>query len=276
MNELLDHLYSPKPFEKIGNNIWLDSLFSSFVFNSYFNSEIYGGSREPELINRTSLFFSEYFPSNKYKNLLDLGCGPGLYAEAFSEKGYNVTGVDYSSRAIEYATENSKTLKSNVEYYEDDILSFQSDNTFDICTIIYQMYSTFSYQERRKLLKNVYKLLNDDGLLIFDVPTVHYYEKLSPIKVWEHREQDNSISPNEHLVLYSLEKHDNNIILNKSIYIFENQLIKKFYDWIKCFDKNDIKTEINDLFKIESYFSEFDGTSFSNDSNNLTIVSRKI
>lgn len=274
MNNLLKHLYSPSPFENSKNNIWTDSSFSSFVFNSYFKPEIYGGSKGHDFVRRVSLFISNKFPSSHYKNLLDLGCGPGLYAVALSSQGYNVTGIDYSASAIQYAIKNSKNRY--VQYYQDDILSFQLNRTFNICTIIYQTYSTFSYENRRKLLKNIYKHLDDNGLLIFDVPSIHYYNQLSPINIWEYRSHDNPITSSEHLALYSLEKYSDNIILNKSIYIFKDNTIKKFYDWMKCFDKNNISKEISDLFQIEHYFSDIDGTPLSSDSNNLTIIGRKL
>ena len=45
---------------------------------------------------------------------------------------------------------------------------------------------------------------------------------------------------------------------------------------MKCFSKIDISNELSDLFSIEKYFSDIDGTPFSNQSNNLTIVSKKI
>lgn len=276
MIELLKHLYSPESFETSKNNIWVDPSFSSFVFNSYFNPEIPGGSKDLNFIKKTSSFINEIFPSDQYKNLLDLGCGPGLYAESFSSKGYNVTGIDYSEKAIQYAISNSKKSKSNANYYKDDILSFQSNCKFDICTIIYQTYATFSHQDRRKLLKNIHKHLNTNGILIFDVPTIHYYDQLSSVNIWEHRAQNNLLTAEEHLALYALEKYSDNIILNKSIYIFEQQKIKKFFDWMKCFSKIDISNELNDLFSIENYFSDIDGTPFSNESNNLTIVSKKI
>ncbi|MGE5494383.1 MAG: methyltransferase domain-containing protein [Burkholderiales bacterium] len=32
----------------------------------------------------------------KRPRLLDLGCGPGIYAELFAKKGFCVTGVDFS------------------------------------------------------------------------------------------------------------------------------------------------------------------------------------
>ncbi|GIU69565.1 MAG: hypothetical protein KatS3mg002_0801 [Candidatus Woesearchaeota archaeon] len=45
------------------------------------------------------------------KTILDVGCGPGLYCEILKQKGYEVTGVDYSKNIIEYARKNYPHLK---------------------------------------------------------------------------------------------------------------------------------------------------------------------
>lgn len=37
------------------------------------------------------------------KTILDVGCGPGVYAEMLNEEGYDVTGVDYAQAALEKA-----------------------------------------------------------------------------------------------------------------------------------------------------------------------------
>lgn len=52
--------------------------------------------------------------------------------------------------------------------------------------------------------------------------------------------------------------------------------IKKFYDWMKCFNELDIKNEIGDFFNIERIYSDVDGTPFSKDSNSLTLICQKI
>ena len=40
-------------------------------------------------------------------NILDLGCGPGLYASEFAMRGHSVTGIDFSAESIRFAEENA-------------------------------------------------------------------------------------------------------------------------------------------------------------------------
>lgn len=64
--------------------------------------------------------------------VLDIGCGPGIYAEWLVKNGADVVGVDYSPAMLTMAR---KRLGSTVELYQADIsepLPFLSNETFDI------------------------------------------------------------------------------------------------------------------------------------------------
>lgn len=55
------------------------------------------------------IYFSNYFlksPSNSLKSVLDIGSGAGTIAKYLSNAGFNVTGVDFSSRVVEAAKKN--------------------------------------------------------------------------------------------------------------------------------------------------------------------------
>lgn len=66
------------------------------------------------------------------KKILDAGCGPGLYSAWLTERGAEVTAVDYSDEMIkltEEITENkARVVKANLN----DTLDFLKDNEFDI------------------------------------------------------------------------------------------------------------------------------------------------
>lgn len=48
--------------------------------------------------------FMKMLPS--HAKIIDIGCGPGRDAKIFSERGFNVTGIDFSSKMIERAKQN--------------------------------------------------------------------------------------------------------------------------------------------------------------------------
>jgi 2-polyprenyl-3-methyl-5-hydroxy-6-metoxy-1,4-benzoquinol methylase len=97
--------YSGRPqlFEKGTSNFWDDPHISNHMLESHLNPDWDAATRTHEFIDRSVSWISKIVPSSQYELLLDLGCGPGLYAERFKGAGYSVTGVDFSKRSIEYA-----------------------------------------------------------------------------------------------------------------------------------------------------------------------------
>lgn len=108
MEKLLEIAKMPEPFEEGTAQIWLDSDRADFVLKAHFDENIPGGSRESSFIDETVDFISEIVPLAKLKKVIDLGCGPGLYSQKLASKGYEVVGVDFNKKSIEYAANEAK------------------------------------------------------------------------------------------------------------------------------------------------------------------------
>lgn len=70
----------------------------------------------------------ERFRDRGHRTLLDAGCGNGLFTRRFVEMGFEVTGFDFSSRAIAAARDH---LGPQAQLHVAGINSFRSDRTFD-------------------------------------------------------------------------------------------------------------------------------------------------
>ncbi|MCL2064768.1 MAG: class I SAM-dependent methyltransferase [Candidatus Cloacimonetes bacterium] len=92
-------------------------------------------------------------------HILDIGCGSGRYAQALSERGFEVIGVDKSKSQLEQA---SKII--NTRHCDASNLPFDN-NSFDICTmmsVIHQM----SDAERYTAFNEVFRVLKINGCFI--------------------------------------------------------------------------------------------------------------
>lgn len=103
-------------------------------------------------------------PDLKGKRVLDLGCGSGNNCAKAIELGASyVLGLDVSKNMIDLANEVNKDEKIKYEVMAMENLDELNDN-FDV--VISSL--AFHYiEDYDKLLKDIYKLLNEDGLLIF-------------------------------------------------------------------------------------------------------------
>lgn len=69
--------------------------------------------------------------------ILDVGCGPGIYAQYFAKKGAKVTAIDISQNMIELARRNlSKEGIANVRLIREDFLQHEVTDLFDYALVI--------------------------------------------------------------------------------------------------------------------------------------------
>lgn len=101
------------------------------------------------------------------KKILDVGCGGGILAEALSELGANVTGIDASENTIGVAKSHSKSINSNVRFIHNTIEEFiasNPDEKFDVITCLEMLEHVPSPGE---IIKNCSDILKKDGDIFF-------------------------------------------------------------------------------------------------------------
>lgn len=107
-------------------------------------------------------------PPVQGQRVLDIGCGPGLYATWLIEHGAQVVGFDISGEMVELARER---LGDRGTFYQHDLsqpLTFASDASFDIAIAPLMIHYI---TERVAALREVARVLTADGCLI--VSTQH-------------------------------------------------------------------------------------------------------
>lgn len=126
-----------------------------------------GEFRPLHQINPLRVDFIEERSSVKDKKVLDVGCGGGILAEALSELGANVTGIDASENTIGVAKSHSSSVGSDVIYIQNTIEEFISSHPnekFDVITCLEMLEHVPSPNE---IIKSCSNLLKDDGNIFF-------------------------------------------------------------------------------------------------------------
>ncbi len=109
------------------------------------------------------------------RRVLDLGCGPGLYAHRLADVGCEVTGLDLSEGSIAYARARAAEANVAVDYRVQDFLALDELGIYDLVLQAYGELNTFADAARDNLLRRVAAALKPSGALVFDVttPTAH-------------------------------------------------------------------------------------------------------
>lgn len=103
--------------------------------------------------------------------ILDLACGSGTYAIALAEKGYKVTGVDLDSEMINLAS--NKTCKDDIKFLVEDMRAvkgiLQNKSFNRVFCIGNSLVHINDKEEIKKVIKDIYNLLDDDGTMILQI-----------------------------------------------------------------------------------------------------------
>ena len=114
--------------------------------------------------------FSKRLPSTPGR-LLDLGCGAGEpFPAHFIQQGWQVTGVDFSSRMLEMAHRYQPDMKT---IFADVVEVDFPDEQFDAVTAIYCLFH-IEYQKHEEIFRKIYRWLAPGGHSLFTYATKEY------------------------------------------------------------------------------------------------------
>lgn len=104
------------------------------------------------------------------KSLLDVGCGTGAHDVFLADLGYDVTGVDLSSKMIDLANSKKANNSDRLDFHVSDMRTFKFDRKFDtILSLFHAVCYMNSNKDFLTLLKNVNDHLETGGKFIFDL-----------------------------------------------------------------------------------------------------------
>ncbi len=230
---------NPRPYDKGTDIMWTDKHISKFLLDAHINPEIGVASRTSIDIDKTVEMIDKMIQPGS--EILDLGCGPGLYAERLSKKGHKVTGVDFSKNSIDYAIKQCEKSKSNIEYINDNYLNLVFECQFDFIMMIYCDFGVLVPEERLSLMKMIHRALKPGGIFLFDAIDEKTIERLNFDSSWE-MDEGGFWKPTPYICLNkSFHFKENKATLNQHIVIGEDDSFKLYRFWNHYFNHKDVE-----------------------------------
>lgn len=230
------NIYSGKPalFTKTGLSIWTDPYIQERMLEAHLDPWSDAASRNGESIGIIVDFINKHI--SRQSRLLDLGCGPGLYAEKLAEKGHIVTGIDFNRKAIEYASGRDK----GITYIAGDYITDFPAGTYDAVIMIYCDMGTHSDNDRDILLKNCFDSLEKGGKLIFDVFSEKIVQEKKEEKNWEYCPGEGFWSDREYLLLSQTFHYPANSAFAYQYNLITDDQTRHFIVWERYYSMNEI------------------------------------
>jgi SAM-dependent methyltransferase len=260
ISQLIELQQKPKPFASGEPLFWNDPHISKQMLEAHLDPNTEAASRKPETIDRSVKWMIEALGLQVGASLLDLGCGPGLYASRFARAGFHVTGVDYSRNSIEYASRYAKENGLNVEYRYQNYLELDDENLYEAAFLIYGDFCPLKPEQRSTLLKNIRRALKPDGYFVLDVTTREARKKHGNKNGW-YATESGFWKPGPHLVLEEgFDYPEQSIWLDQYTVIEADGKVSVYRNWFQDYTPETITEELSQGgFHVESLWGDLTG-----------------
>lgn len=255
----------PKPFEfYTAGELWTNEHTAQQMLQYHLNDDIEASSRKSTFIEKSCDWIAEYF-NIAGKKVIDFGCGPGLYTQRLAQKGAFVTGIDFSVNSINHARSKARESGLDIHYVVSDYLEFETDEKFDLITMIMCDFCALSPAQRKTLLGKFKEMLKPEGSILMDVYSLNGFEKKVESATYEKNQLFGFWSPNDYYAFVNTHKYeDEKVLLDKYTIIEANQPRRIVYNWLQHYSFEALQREFkqNNL-TIRAKFANVAGEEFS-------------
>lgn len=264
----------PRPFEPHDAPFWDDPHISTQMLEAHLDTGTDAASRRPETIRATVEHLSVSLALGPGTRLLDLGCGPGLYAEQFAARGITVSGVDLSRRSIEHAREHARLAGLGIEYRLADYTSDNLGGPFDAAVLIYLDFGVLPDAERDRLLDAVRCALGPGGRFAFDVYTPAR-ARVPDGRIEVSRLEHGFWRPHPHLLVETTYRYDGEIDLNQYA-VLDQDGVTTYRVWDRAYAAADLRRLLRRHgFTVEERWADLTGSAWYRFSPTAAVVARK-
>ena len=165
----------PTPWAIGGNLPWNDPTFSERMLREHL-SEAHGAATRQMPERRAILdWMWALLNLRADHHILDITCGPGLYAVPYAQQGCRVTGIDFGPAAIQYANDLALTegVADRCHFIEADIREMKDlalpAGSFDAAHLLYGQLAVFTRAEAQAILQQLARLLKPGAKLCLEL-----------------------------------------------------------------------------------------------------------
>lgn len=240
---------------------WYEGWFDSEAYDL-----VYAHRDESEAQQLVNLIEREIAPESG-AHVIDVGCGRGRHARIFARRGYDMTGVDLSTEAIQEARHRARQENLDVRFLQGDMRDPVCDGCADG---VVNLFTTFGYfeddVENREALAAMATALRPDGWFFQDfLNAPRVIETLEPTDTRE--VQDVTIRQQRWV-------EDGRI--NKKITLERNGTVKTYRESVRLYTVEDLTTMYEAVgFELVDTYGSYDGTPYTADSPRLLLYARK-
>ncbi len=162
------------PWRDGANLPWDQPAFSERMLREHLDQDHGAASRQrPEILRQIDWLWSK-LALRPGARLLDITCGPGLYAVELARRGVDVTGIDFSPASVAYARglAEAQGVAGRCRFVQADVraeLPRQTGAAYDAALFLYGQLAVFTRAEAAALLAGASQALRTGGRLALEL-----------------------------------------------------------------------------------------------------------
>lgn len=159
----------PSPWAEGDNIPWNDPEFSERMLAEHLSQEHDLASRKSATIDEHVDWIYSSVLNRRPARVLDLGCGPGLYAHRLSARGCECIGMDFSPASIRHAREIASGEGLNCRFTHADLRSEAFGAGFDLVMMVFGQFNVFERDRATEILTKAHDALEPGGRLVLEI-----------------------------------------------------------------------------------------------------------
>jgi cyclopropane fatty-acyl-phospholipid synthase-like methyltransferase len=265
MFEVLEEINARPPLygSYTAAELWTDEHISKQMLDCHLDEAVDLASWNHDLIDRSVEWLASRFPLEQGTRIVDFGCGPGLYATRLAERGAAVTGIDFSTRSIDYARGVADEKGLDICYINQDYLAFQTEQRFQLAIMVMCDFCALSPTQRRTILGTFQAILEPGGSVLMDVHSLAAFEQREETATYAPNLMGGFWSADAYYGFLNTHKYEDEKVVLDKYTIFESARTRTVYNWMQSFSPESIRTEYEDAgFEIEQLYADVAGTPY--------------
>lgn len=162
---------------------WDDPEFSRRMLAEHLSQDHDLASRRARAITEQVNWLHMNIQGGREGRILDLGCGPGLYAADFAALSYDYLGVDFGPASIEHAR-NNNAFPNRCRFRLGNVLRADLEDGHDLVLMLYGELNVFPPGDAQRLLRRAWEALAPGGRLVIEVQTRDAVRALGEGRSW--------------------------------------------------------------------------------------------
>lgn len=167
--DVVERALPPEPWTEGDNIPWDDPAFSARMLREHLSQEHDLASRRSEIIDRQVDWLHRDVLGGRPGRILDLACGPGLYAHRLARLGHAVVGIDFGPAAIQYGREVAARSGLACTFRLEDLRRADLGGGFELALLVFGQFNVFRRGEAQELVSRARAALVPGGRLVLEV-----------------------------------------------------------------------------------------------------------